>query len=91
MFGGGGGVYIFRPGCSKQKLLVEDWIRKYSQNQFQNILLNYCGFSQFFSKNGSTFFKGLRKYNVLLTLRAPNKNCSRCHFIFLLSFKENKA
>ena len=30
--------------------------------------------------------------NIILTLKAPNKNCSRQHFNFLLlSFEENKA
>ena len=31
------------------------------------------------------------KFSYLLTLKAPNKNCSRRHFNFLLlSFEENK-
>ena len=35
---------------------------------------------------------GTWKIKVTLTLKAPNKNCSRRHFNFLLlSFKENKA
>ena len=34
----------------------------------------------------------LHKWCLLLTLKAPNKNCSRRHFIFLLfSLEENKA
>ena len=34
----------------------------------------------------------LTNFTTLLTLKAPNKNCSRRHFNFLLlSFKKNKA
>ena len=42
--------------------------------------------------NETTALLPLKEYKLTLTLKAPNKNCSRRHFNFLfLSFKENKA
>ena len=38
------------------------------------------------------FFSPVISFSNYLTLKAPNKNCSRRHFnLLLLSFKENKA
>ena len=40
----------------------------------------------------STGISKILKFSYLLTLKAPNKNCSRRHFNFLLlSFEENKV
>ena len=45
-------------------------------NMLDDLQFMYCSFDQ----------------ELILILNAPNKNCSRRHFIFLLlSFEENKA
>ena len=62
-----------------------------SRSQSNIILLETWALSKIFIEN----FEPLNVYQAwrcILTLKAPNKNCSRRHFNFLiLSFEENKA